>query len=341
KEPPERGRPDLRRAIADAKIRVRTVAPREGKRLIDLANACMVPRHRDLLIFLYADPKDVRMVDCGDGLQFACMGAIPERRLMLESVYGFLTLMNGVPIGYVLCSALFESSEIAYNVFETFRGRGAAHVYAKVLAMVNRMFGATSFAVDPYQLGHENEEGQKSGAWWFYYKLGFRPQEPEVKRLVRDELARMKREPGHRTSTARLNELASAYMFLQLDGERKEVLGNVSIGNIGLQVTRLLADRFGAEREAGLDVCEDEAAHLLGVRSTKSFTPGERIAWRRWSPLALVLPGVARWTQRQKTALAKVMRAKGGPAESKFVELFDAHPKLRAAMLQLAASEPE
>jgi len=47
---------------------------------------------------------------------------------LLESVYGFLTLKNGIPIGYVLVSALFGSSEIAYNVFETYRGGEAGAV---------------------------------------------------------------------------------------------------------------------------------------------------------------------------------------------------------------------
>ena len=56
---------------------------------------------------------------------------------MLECVYAFLTLKNGIPIGYVLTSALMESAEIAYNVFDTYRGAEAAHVYARVLAMVH------------------------------------------------------------------------------------------------------------------------------------------------------------------------------------------------------------
>lgn len=340
-DPPPAGRPDLPRAIAETTIAVRNVAPREGRKLIDLANSCMVPRHRDLLIFLYADPKDVRMIDCGDGLQFACYGAVPERRMMLESVYGFLTLMNGVPIGYVLCSALFESSEIAYNVFETFRGRGAAHIYAKVLAMVRRLFGANSFAVDPYQLGHENEEGQRSGAFWFYYKLGFRPHDPGVRRLVREELARMKRNPRHRTPPARLNELAAAYMFLQLDGERDDVIGSIDLGNIGLRISQYLGARFGAEREQGLDLCEDEAAKILGIRSLRHFSRGERLCWRRWSPLVLILPGIRRWTDLQKRELARVIRAKGGPAESRFVELSNSHARLRTALCELADHEPE
>ena len=35
-------------------------------------------------------------------------------------------------------------------------------------------FGCTSFSIEPYQLGRDNDEGIESGAWWFYRKLGFR-----------------------------------------------------------------------------------------------------------------------------------------------------------------------
>jgi hypothetical protein len=113
---------------------VREVAPKEAERLIDLTRSAMVTRARDLDVFSYADPRDVRLVDFGQGLQFACMGAQPERRLMLEAVYGYLTLKNGVPIGYVLTATLYRSAEMAYNVFDTWRGAEAAPIYARALA---------------------------------------------------------------------------------------------------------------------------------------------------------------------------------------------------------------
>src|SRR5262249_55217692 len=92
--------------------RVRELSPREGQRLIDVARAAMVTRSRDLDAFSNGDPRDVRLVDFGDGLEFACIGVTPERRLLLESVYGYLTLKNGVPIGYVLTASLFGSAEL-------------------------------------------------------------------------------------------------------------------------------------------------------------------------------------------------------------------------------------
>ena len=136
----------------------------------------MVTRQRDLDAFSYGDPRDVRLVDCGDGLAFACIGVLPERRLLLESVYGFLTLKNGVPIGYVLTSALFGSAEIAYNVFETFRGAEAgARLRARARHGARTCSAPTPSRSTPTSSATATTEALASGAWWFYQKLGFRP----------------------------------------------------------------------------------------------------------------------------------------------------------------------
>src|SRR5204863_161360 len=119
--PLQRERPDLGQAV-EFRARELPVFEAAGARIIALAREAMVLRHRDLDAFAHGDPRDVRLYDCGGGLEFAVIGVIPERRLLLEAVYAYLTLQNGVPIGYVLTSGLFGSSEIAYNVFDTWRG---------------------------------------------------------------------------------------------------------------------------------------------------------------------------------------------------------------------------
>jgi hypothetical protein len=339
--PLDRSRPDLKKESLVPPQAVRLVSPREGRKLIDMARKAMVTRSRDLYVFQNGDETDVRLIEFGDGLQFAAIGLRPEYRLMLDSVYGFLTLKNGIPIGYVLTRSYFNSSEVAYNVFETFRGGESARIYGRALAMTRHLFGADAFTVEPYQMGHENVEGLKSGAWWFYYKLGFRPLDPEVKRLLRAELARMRRNPKHRSSQATLNRLSSRNMFFFLDRPRKDVRGIISLENIGLAVSRYLALRFGADRERATQVCEKEAARLLGIRSFRGFTAGERLAWKRWSPLILTLPGVERWTREEKRALAKVARSKGGRWETDYLRLFNEHRKLRRALLELAEREYE
>jgi hypothetical protein len=66
---------------------------------------------------------------------------------------------------------------------------------------------------------------------------------------------------------------------------------------------------------------------------------GERLAWERWSPLVLVLPGVSGWSAGVKKALVEVVRAKGGRRESEFVRRFDRHRRLREALRRLAVRE--
>jgi len=337
--PLRRDRPDMRRELARKAPVIRAVSERDGAALIELARNAMVTRSRDLDAFIHGDPRDVRLIDCGDGLEFAAIGVVPERRLMLESVYGFLTLRNGVPTGYVLTSALFASSEIAYNVFDTWRGGEAGYVYGRVLAMTRAVFGSRDFTIFPYQLGGDgNAEGIKSGAWWFYQKLGFRPRDPAVHELMEKELARMARRPSHRSTPATLKTLAAENMYWYSGRPRDDVIGILPLHRVGLAITDYLAARFGSERERGERICAGEAARRCGVRGWQRWPAAERLWWTRWSPLILLLPGLEAWSAEDLHDLVRIVRAKGGRRETDFVRRFDAHRPLRRALLKLVAS---
>jgi len=337
KAPLSRGRPDVRREAGRPPLSIRTVSPASARRLIDAARVSMVTRQRDLNVFEYPSVRDVRVADCGGGLRLVLYGVSPERRLLLESVYAFLIVRNGVPVGYVLVSALFGSSEIAFNVFESFRGAEAGLMYGRVLGVTRALFGSDSFTIFPYQLGDDNEEGIESGAWWFYRKLGFAPKAKEAVALMRREEARLTREPSRRSTPAMLRRLAKHNLYFHLERERDDVIGVTQLPNVGLKVTDDLARRFGADRERAARETLAEARALLGVRSLDGFSAGERLAFARWAPLVTILPGLSRWSAAGRRALVAVIRAKGGARESDFVRLFDAHRPLRRAILALAA----
>ncbi len=334
--PLETARPDLRADLARAPLPVRRVGPREGARLIDLAREAMITRERDLDAFAYGDPRDVRIVDCGDGLELVAIGMIPERRLLLEALYGLLTLKNGIPIGYVGMGAFFGSAEIAYNVFDTWRGSEAAKRYSAVLTAAATLFGADAFLVTPYQLGDDNEEGIESGAWWFYQKLGFRPRDAGARALMRRETGRIRRNGRYRSGPATLRRLAKHPMFLWAGRERDDIMGILPLENVGLAVMEYLARRFGSDREAATRVCAREAAARLGVRWPLRFGAAERMWWDRWAPLVMCLSGVERWSAADRRALVGVIRAKGGRSESDYVRRFDAHPRLGRALQRVA-----
>jgi hypothetical protein len=338
--PLRRGRPDLVAELRRPCPEIQYPGQKTAKEILHLCNEALVTRSRDLDAFAFAEVQDVRLAHCGDGLTIALIGMVPERRLMFETVYGYLLLRNGVPIGYGVISALFRSVEVAFNVFDTFRGVEAGYLFARLLNVLRHQFKARTFTLFPYQLGGEgNDEGLASGAWWFYQKLGFRPRDKELLSLMKDELARMRKSPGHRSGRATLKHLAIGNVYYDLGAPRSDVIGQLPFGEIGTHVTAYLARRFGSRRDRAAAVCGREAARMLGVRSLARFTSGEKLAWGRWAPLVLILPGLEKWSRAEKSALAGIIRAKGGRRESDFTSKFDAHGKLRRALLRLGAKE--
>ena len=212
-------------------------------------------------------------------------------------------------------------------------------VYGRVVAAVHHLFGADTFAIYPYQLGDGNREALDSGAWWFYQKMGFRPRDPDALRLMRAELKRMKADPRHRSSIATLRKLAPSNVYFHLKKPRDDIIGELASSAVGLQVTDYLAERFGSDRARGERVCAREAAQRFGVRSFTRWSAGERLAWRRWGPLLLLLRGVERWSAAERRAAVQVVRAKGGQRESDFALRFDGHTRLRREILRLTREE--
>lgn len=305
--PLDRSRPDLRTEIRRPPRSVREVSRTEGERLIDLARAAMVTRSRDLDAFAYGDPRDVRIADDGGGLAFSLNGVVPERRALITSTYGVLTLRNGVPIGYIELDVTGRFADIAYNTFPTFRGGEAARVLARALAMTRHVFGAETFGIDSYQLGKGNDEAIESGAWWFYYKLGFRPRTPEARRMARRELSRWRRNRSYRSSETMLRKLSEWGLFFDLDPSVRR--NAPPLAEIGLR-----------------------AACMSSSAVPAPFARIGRIA-PDWGSLIQTLPGIERWTRREVRALADMLRAKTGGRESEYVHLFNAHPKLGRALL--------
>ncbi|MBL8381525.1 MAG: hypothetical protein JNM90_00505 [Burkholderiales bacterium] len=320
--PPPAGRPDLVAELARAPRGVRRAGRVEGRALVERAREAMLTRARDLAAFSWGDEREVLVVDDGDGLAFALIGSLPERRLPLPVVHGWLMLRNQVPVGYVQTDCLLAGAEVSFNVFPTFRGAEAGHLFARVLATARHVLGARAFSIEPYQLGEGNSEGIASGAWWFYYKLGFRPTEPEPQRVLARELARLRRDPAHRSSQRTLEALARGHMVFQPEAGRRAWLPLVP----GLGLAR----RWMAPAQAAV-----AADRRFGVRDRARWPADERLAWERLAPFLAALGGVESWSAAERRAAVTVLRAKGGPREIDFLRGLDAHAPLHDAFVRL------
>ncbi len=330
--PPRRDRPALAEELDRPPRAIREVRGGEAAELLALAREAMVTRARDLDCFSYGDPRDVRRIAHDDGLEFVAFGSLPERRLLLAAAYGLLTLRNGVPLGYVQLDAFLGTALVHFNTFETFRGADAAWVFARVLATARALFAVDAFAIEPYQLGHLNDEALDSGAWWFYAKLGFAPRDAAVRRLARSEAARLRRQPGGRSSRATLARLARAHLFFEPLGRPAHVAPHAAISRA---ISAAVAARPEPAGEA-LAAMTTTARERLGLAARHALSASEALWLGRWAPMMMTLPGFATWTRAERAALGRLVSLKAGRREAALVPALRAHPRFAPALLELA-----
>ena len=198
------------------------LAPRRADRVIDAARAALSQREREFHVIVHGHRDEVYRVDAGRGLEIFVIGLVPALRLTLESDYGALLVKNGVPIGYGYAVLLFGRADIGINIFPTYRGGESPFVFDRFCAVFHHHFGARTFVMRRYQVGHDNPEGIEAGSFWFYYKLGFRSLARPVRALAEAESARLARRAGARSPAATLRRLARSDLLLATDGTRPE-----------------------------------------------------------------------------------------------------------------------
>jgi len=323
---PDRTRPDLRAEARRPPARIRRLSTREARELLRLARISMITRERDVAVFQYPDLRDAFLVDDGAGLAFAWMSIEPARRALLPALYAGLTLQNGVPIGYVQLDVLGRHAAISFNTFETFRGGEAACVFARLIAAARHAFGCEDFSVEPYQLGHGNDEGIESGAWWFYQRFGFRPRAAATRALAARELARRRARPSYRSPDRTLLALAQSHLLFSLDPGRQARLPRT---DAWLAAAVAAARRFRDSSPAGRQAAATRAAaRRLGLNADR-LGASQRAMLARWSGLALALTASGSWSVGERRALGRLIVAKSGPTEREFQRLLLRHRRLR------------
>ncbi|MBI2543817.1 MAG: hypothetical protein HYW16_01085, partial [Candidatus Rokubacteria bacterium] len=217
-------------------------APRAlAEALIESARAAMATRLRELHAFSHPNPDDVLVAEPGRGLRIALIGLSPKYRLPLEGYYAFYVLKNGVPVSYGGGWELFGTLELGLNIFESFRQGESAYIFSQVLRVYRRALAMRTVVMDPYQLGRDNPEALRSGAFYFYHRLGFRPRDRAVLRLSERERARIARTPGYRTPIPIMKRLAEAEMYLTLPGGSREPEKRLRASQVSALVTRHIA----------------------------------------------------------------------------------------------------
>ncbi len=289
--------------------RLELLKPAGADRVIDLARAALSQREREFHVIVHANREETYRVEAGRGLEVFVFGLVRPLRLTLEADYGALLVKNGVPIGYGYAALLFDRADLAINVFPVYRAGESTFVFARFAALFHQHFGSRQLVMRRTQVGFRNPEGIEAGSFWFYYKLGFRPVSPRVRRLADAEAARLQARQGARTRPALLRRLATSDLVLCLDGTPVERYQEIGLERASLAATRLIERRFRGDRKRAVGELARQVARALDEPRIATGPPP------RMAPVVALVPGLARWSPEDKHRLALAVLAKEGRRE--------------------------
>jgi hypothetical protein len=172
--------------------------------IIKSARVALFLLNRETDPITYCNEEGLRYYELEHGLSIALFSMVPERRLPLESYIGFMMFKNGYPMSYGGAWIFGKRSLIGINIFEAFRGGESAFVFAQLMRTYHQVCGASYFEVEPYQFGKNNPEGIQSGAFWFYYRFGYRPLDKKLYELAQLESEKIRNTKGYRTPASTL-----------------------------------------------------------------------------------------------------------------------------------------
>jgi len=315
---------------------LRSLSRLEGEAAINMVREVMLVRYRELYGTTLADPASVVRADVGRGVSIYLWNLPPALRLPLRAYVAGITLKNGVPINYIEAIGLFEWMEVGFNTFYTFRGGEVAWNFAQAIRCLCLLTGTTCISMYPYQLGHGNEEAIESGAFWFYRKLGFRPGRADLVRVTEREEQKMARDVTYRTSSRILRRLAEGHVFYGLPGSDVGAWDTFSTRNIGLKVNQHMSTEFQGNSQRFRRVAGAWLSGVLGA-STAAWSSLQRANFENFAVVLSLVPSLALWSEKEKRALLRVIRAKSAANEMLYLRLSQKHPRLRQALLKLGS----
>lgn len=192
----------------------------------------------------YLDPVALRVYDLERGLSVALFGMTPDRQLPLESYVGFTLFKNGFPVAYGGAWVFGERAEFGMNIFEPYRGGESGYMMCQLLRAYRQSFGLRHIEVDAHQFGLDNPDGIASGAYWFYWRHGFRSLAPELRALAERERERMRAQPSHRSTRRTLLRFTESNVALHFGGPVPPRLDALTA-----RVTTMIARDYAGDRQ--------------------------------------------------------------------------------------------
>ncbi|HEU4858266.1 MAG TPA: hypothetical protein VFT15_00455 [Chitinophagaceae bacterium] len=280
--------------------------------MIDCSRMILVRHLREIDPITFTAPELVSYYRLPRGFSIALMGMVPVRRHPIDSYMGYTVFKNGLPVAYAGSWILFDSARIGLNIFPAYRGGESQYILEQVLKIHQHVYRLKRFTIDPYQIGKDNSDGIHSGAFWIYYRAGFRPLREEQKKIAEAEAKKIRSVKGHRTPPTVLKTLAESRLELILN--KKAVRFDVT--DLSRAYAGILKNQYNTKRKPAEELATKKLAGLLQINYPKDNL---QYVLKNWSILLVKNEKELRRNRALKKILKKLFELKATGSEEEYI----------------------
>jgi hypothetical protein len=284
---------------------------KEKQQLIHSAKMTLFYLYRETEPFTNAKEDDITLFHLDKGISIALFGSSNNKRYSLESYIGYLVLKNNIPASYGGGWIFGERSQFGINILESFRGGESSLIICELLRVYHQYFNATRFVVKPYQFGLHNPEAIKTGAFWFYYKLGFRPENNELRALAKKEEEEKLKNPTYKSEASTLRKYTKSNIALTLSDKSYP---NFDSEVLSQRITNYINTQFEGNREKALVHCFKQLKDALSI-NTKAWKAEEIDYAKQLSILFCSYPDSKKWIIDHKKNIILLIQLKSAKTE--------------------------
>ncbi|MBP6334248.1 MAG: hypothetical protein KA444_02160 [Bacteroidia bacterium] len=264
----------------------------------------------------YVEPEGLEVFDLDRGLSIAFFYLPPQRRNALDAYVGYMVYKNRIPCAYGGAWIFGNKAKIGLNIFSSFRGGESAYIFSQIIRTYKKRFQLRYFEAEPYQIGKDNPEGILSGAFWFYYKLGFRPHQVELRSLADNEFTIISSDKKYKTPASTLKKLANSMMFLDTKNPGSQMKEDLPDSlRISGQISQFIAEKFQGDRTSAMEYFTREVKKKSGISKVFFKTHYERVMFETLLPLLYFLCVKKSINKKETKQLISLVRAKASSTE--------------------------
>ncbi len=198
----------------------------------------------------YMELSSIRYYKLERGISIAIFTMTLDKQLPYESYVGYTLFKNSYPAAYGGAWICGHHALIGINIFEWCRGGESSLFFNNLLRVYHQIFEVEHFEVEPSQYGKDNPEGIDSGAFWFYYRMGFKPIDKNLRSIALKEYDQIRKDRNYRSPRKTLEKFTESNIILNLSSNKYRDISSIKF-EISKFVSKNYKDHFNvAEKDA-------------------------------------------------------------------------------------------